>query len=131
MARLRIGLGRLAAGAWLLAAVVLLAALPAPDAAGQSQPKRERPKQEQPGDYPDGPNREDTFYFCTACHSFKIVAAQGMSRARWTETLDFMVTRHKMPDVQGAEREKMLDYLAGAFPERARPGGWKNPFAPD
>jgi hypothetical protein len=131
MARGRPGPGRPAAGAWALAAFVLLAALPALDAAGQPQPKRERPKEEQPEDYPDGPNREDAFYFCTACHSFKIVAAQGMSRARWNETLDVMVTRHKMPDVQGADREKMLDYLAGAFPERRQPGGWKNPFAPE
>jgi hypothetical protein len=125
MARTRSGLRRLAAGASALAALGLLVALPALDSAGQS--KRERPKEEQPEDYPDGPNREDTFYFCTPCHSFKIVAAQGMSRDRWNETLDFMVTRHKMPDVQGADREKMLDYLAGAFPERKQPG-WKNPF---
>ena len=39
-----------------------------------------------------------------------------------------MVTRHNMPDVQGAERGKILDYLAAAFPERRQPGGWKNPF---
>jgi len=112
-------------GALALAAFL---ALPALDSAGQL--KRVRPVEEQPADYPDGPNREDTFYFCTPCHSFKIIAAQGMSRARWDETLDLMVTRHKMPDVQGADREKILDYLAGAFPERKQPGGWKNPFAP-
>jgi hypothetical protein len=128
MARAGSGPGRLAAGACALAALLLLVALPALDGAGQS--KRERPKEEQPEDYPDGPNREETFYFCTPCHSFKIVAAQGLSRQRWNETIDFMVTRHKMPDVQGADREKMLDYLAGAFPERRQPGGWKNPFAP-
>jgi hypothetical protein len=121
---------RLAAGAQVLAALAaaVVLVLPALDAAGQ---KRERPREEQPEDYPEGPNREDTFYFCTACHGFKIVAQQGMSRARWNETIDFMVTRHKMPDVQGAEREKMLDYLERAFPERRQPGGWKNPFAPD
>lgn len=97
---------------------------------GAAQSRRERPPQEEPEQYPDGPNREDTFYFCTACHSFKIVAAQGMSRERWDETLAFMVTRHKMPDVQGQDREKMLDYLTTAFPERRAPGGWRSPFAP-
>jgi hypothetical protein len=127
MARAGSGRPRLAAAASALAALALLVAVPAFDGATQEQ--RERPKEEQPEDYPDGPNREDTFYFCTPCHSFKIVAAQGMSRDRWNETLDFMVTRHKMPDVQGADREKMLDYLAGVFPERKQPGGWKNPFA--
>ena len=120
------GLVRLAAGASALAAVVLLIALPAPG--GIAQSKSERPAEEQPEQYPDGPNREETFYFCTACHGFKIVAQQGMSRARWDETFDVMVTRHNMPDVQGADRDRMLDYLEGAFPERRQPGGWKNPF---
>jgi hypothetical protein len=120
------GLVRLAAGASALAAVVLLIALPAPGSIAQST--SERPAEEQPEQYPDGPNREETFYFCTACHGFKIVAQQGMSRARWDETFDVMVTRHNMPDVQGADRDRMLDYLEGAFPERRQPGGWKNPF---
>ena len=79
---------------------------------------------------PKAPIAEDTFYFCTACHSFKLVAAQGMSRERWNDTLDFMVTRHKMPDVRDQDREKILDYLSSAFPERRAPRGWQNPFAP-
>jgi hypothetical protein len=103
-----------------------VAALPAPDGASQ---ERQRPAEEQPEQYPEGAHREETFYFCTACHGFKIVAQQGMSRGRWSETLDFMVTRHNMPDVQGADREKILDYLTAAFPERRQPGGWKSPFA--
>jgi hypothetical protein len=41
-----------------------------------------------------------------------------------------MVTRHNMPNVQGADRDRLLDYLESAFPERRQPGGWKNPFAP-
>jgi hypothetical protein len=118
---------RPAAGALALAAVMLCLALPAPDGTAQSKPQR--PPDEQPEQYPDGPHREETFYFCTACHGFKIVAAQGMSRTRWNETLDVMVTRHNMPDVQGADRDRMLDYLESAFPERRQPGGWKNPFA--
>ena len=87
-----------------------------------------RPAEEAPEQYPAGAHRDDTFYFCTACHGFKIVAQQGMSRERWNETFDIMVTRHKMVDVQGAQREQMLDYLTAAFPERRAPGGWKNPF---
>ena len=109
------------------AAALVLLVLPALDCAAQTP--RVRPAEETPEQYPAGANRDDTFYYCTACHSFKIVAAQGLSRERWNETLDFMVARHKMPDVQGAERERMLDYLAAAFPERREPGGWKNPFA--
>ena len=118
----------MAAGALALAAAVLTAGLPTPESAGQpSQPK---PREEKPEDYPDGPNREEAFYACTACHGFKLVAAQGLSRARWDETIDLMVARHGMPDVQGKEREDILDYLEHAFPERKAPGGWKNPFAP-
>ena len=95
-----------------------------------AQTKRTRPAEEQPEQYPAGPNREDTFYFCTACHGFKLVAAQAMSRERWDESLTWMVQRHNMPNVQGEERKKILDYLESAFPERREPGGWKNPFAP-
>ena len=118
----------MAAGVLALAAAVLALGLSAPDGVAQAQGQRRQ--EEQPEQYPDRPHREETFYFCTACHGFKIVAQQGMSRTRWNETLDFMVTRHNMPDVQGEEREKMLDYLTSAFPERRQPGGWKSPFAP-
>ena len=51
-----------------------------------------------------------------------------MSRDRWNETFDIMVKRHSMIDVQGEQREQMLDYLTASFPERRAPGGWKNPF---
>lgn len=108
---------------------LILAVSVVSSACAQGPSRRERPPEEKPEQYPDGPNREDTFYFCTACHSFKIVAAQGQSRERWNDTFDFMVSRHKMVDVQGEQREKMLDYLAATFPERRTPGGWKNPFA--
>jgi hypothetical protein len=53
-----------------------------------------------------------------------------MSRERWDESLTWMTERHNMPQVHGQEREKLLDYLATAFPERRTPGGWTNPFAP-
>jgi hypothetical protein len=99
--------------------------------AGAADAQRKEADDETPEQYPAGPHRDDTFYFCTACHGFKIVAAQGMSRSRWDESLDWMVQRHSMAPVEGEVREKMLDYLSTAFPEKARaPGGWKNPFAP-
>lgn len=103
----------------------LLMLLSAAEGGAQTRPIEEAPEQ-----YPAHPNRDDAFYFCTACHSFKIVAAQGMSRQRWDESFDWMVERHNMPDVQGEDRSRILDYLASAFPERGERGGWKNPFAP-
>ena len=86
------------------------------------------PREEEPEEFPDFPGREDTFYFCVACHNFKLVAQQGMSRHRWNSTLDMMTERHGMPKVDGKEREALLDYLEKAFPESAEPGGWQNPF---
>lgn len=103
----------------------LLMLLSAADSGAQTRPVDEAPEQ-----YPAHANRDDAFYFCTPCHSFRIVAAQGMSRERWDESLDWMVQRHAMPDVQGEDRKRILDYLASAFPERGERGGWKNPFAP-
>ena len=113
-------------GGVLATALFALFALSAIDVSAQS--KRERPREETPEQYPAHPQRDDTFYFCTACHSFKIIAQQGMSRERWNDTIDYMIERHKMVDVQGEHRDQMLDYLSTAFPERRAPGGWKNPF---
>jgi hypothetical protein len=87
------------------------------------------PREETPEDFPDAPGREETFYTCTACHNFKLVAQQGMSRQRWDGTLDMMANLHGMAKLEGKDREQVLDYLERAFPERAQaPGGWQNPF---
>ena len=69
---------------------------------------------------------------CTACHNFKLVAAQGLSRSQWDDSLTWMTTRHNMADIQGADRALILDYLEKHYPPRApsRAGGWRNPFAP-
>ena len=90
------------------------------------------PRDEQVEDLPEGPGREETFGMCSACHAYRLVSNQGMSRERWDDTLTLMTTRHNMPDLQGAERALVLDYLASAHPERAAPGraGFRNPFAP-
>jgi hypothetical protein len=82
----------------------------------------------EPEEFPDFPGREDTFYFCVACHNFKLVAQQGMSRHRWDSTLAMMTERHGMPKLEGREREEILNYLEKAFPESDQPRGWQNPF---
>jgi hypothetical protein len=79
---------------------------------------------------PDHPGREETFGFCAACHSFKVVGRQGMSRERWADTLGWMTEKHSMPKLEGADLELILDYLAKVYPASQQPqGGWKNPFA--
>jgi hypothetical protein len=87
------------------------------------------PREEIPEQFPAGAGRDEAFYACTACHNFQLVAAQGLNRRQWDESLTWMTRRHNMPPLEGKERETVLDYLEAAFPPRAPPrGGWQNPF---
>ena len=87
------------------------------------------PREEEPEEFPEASGREEAFYGCTACHNFKLVAQQGMSRRRWDDTIDFMIRQHKMPTPGAQEREKILDYLTRAFPEQpATQRARSNPF---
>jgi hypothetical protein len=85
------------------------------------------PGDEKPEDYPPGRGREETFYACTPCHGFRIVAQQGQTRRQWDDTLDWMTERYSMPPLQESDRTAVLDYLEAAFPPRARQR-WQNPF---
>lgn len=105
--------------------MMLLAALSAPQAA---LAQAFTPRDESPADFPAGPGRDQTFYACTPCHGFKLVAAQAQARGQWEDTLDFMTQRHGMPKLEGNDRKIVLDYLEAAFPPRRAPGGWQNPF---
>ncbi|KAA2237087.1 hypothetical protein [Salinarimonas soli] len=111
---------------------LLLAALAATLAgAAHAQAPAFAPRDESVEALPAGPGREETFGLCSACHAFRLVSNQGMSRAAWDDTLTFMTQRHNMPDVQGAERDAILDYLAAHYAPRTQGrGGWTNPFAP-
>jgi mono/diheme cytochrome c family protein len=90
------------------------------------------PQDERIEDLPTGAGRDETFGMCTACHGYRLVSNQGMTREKWDETLTWMTERHNMPDIQGADRDVILDYLATHHPPKApsRAGGFKNPFAP-
>jgi hypothetical protein len=107
--------------------LTLSALLCAPGSAG-AQSATFTPSDEKPEDYPAGAGREDTFYACTPCHGFKIVAQQGQTRRQWDDTLDWMTQRHNMPAPRDNDRKAMLDYLEAAFPPRTAPRGWQNPF---
>lgn len=88
------------------------------------------PRDESPEDFVAGAGRDDTFYACTACHGFKLVAQQGMTRTQWEESIGLMVRRHNMPPLDDKDRKVVLDYLEAAYPPRAPAarGGWQNPF---
>ncbi|MGD9922689.1 MAG: hypothetical protein AB7V13_14810 [Pseudorhodoplanes sp.] len=88
------------------------------------------PRDESPEEFPDGPGRDETFYLCTACHNFKLVAAQGMNRRQWEESFQLMVDKHGMANIEGEDRQLVLDYLERTYPPSAPSGGggWQNPF---
>ena len=87
------------------------------------------PTDEVPEDLPAGDGREETFYACTPCHGFKIVAQQGMTRPQWDESLHWMTTKHGMNAIEGDDRKIILDYLQTHYPPRTQPGrGSPNPF---
>ena len=63
---------------------------------------------------------------CSACHGTALIKAQGMPRERWDATIDWMIERHGMPEIDPADRTLIVDYLARTFPSRQR--GRSNPF---
>ena len=89
------------------------------------------PRDENPEEFVAGAGRDETFYACTACHNFKLVAAQGLSRAGWEDSLNLMVRRHNMPPLDDKDRATVLNYLTAAYPPRAptTSRGWQNPFS--
>ena len=89
------------------------------------------PRDESPEEFVAGAGRDETFYACTACHNFKLVAAQGLSRAGWEDSLNLMVRRHNMPPLDEKDRATVLNYLTAAYPPRAPTAGrgWQNPFS--
>ncbi len=65
---------------------------------------------------PPGLGRDDIFYRCIACHSLMIVKQQGLSRADWDESLEWMVEEQGMPTIEDENiRNRMLDYLSAHF----------------
>ncbi len=89
------------------------------------------PSDESPEDFPAAAGRDETFYACTACHGFKLVAQQGMTRAQWDDSINLMIRRHNMPPPDDKDRAVLLNYLEATYPPRAPAarGGWQNPFA--
>jgi hypothetical protein len=71
---------------------------------------------------PSGPGRDDVLAWCSGCHAMPTVTQQGMSRSRWDETIDWMITEHNMPKPSEAERKVLLDYLTAHYSE-TRGGG--------
>jgi hypothetical protein len=75
------------------------------------------------GGLPEGENRVLVFALCSGCHSVKLVTQQGMTRAKWGETLDWMVEQQGMAELDPQTETQVLDYLAEHFNTDHRPGG--------
>ncbi len=65
---------------------------------------------------PSGIGQKETFVRCIACHSTKIITQQGMTRAGWAETLEWMVDEQGMPELDSETHALILDYLTETFP---------------
>lgn len=63
------------------------------------------------------PGVEETYYNCTACHSERLVAQQGMSREHWADLLVWMREEQGMHDIPEDELDTILDYLAEHYNE--------------
>ena len=112
-----------------LCMTLLVAAAPVSYSFAQGQQRTFTPTDESPEDLPAGHGRDETFYTCTACHGFKIVAQQGLTRTQWDDSLSWMTTKHGMNAVEGDDRKLILDYLEKNYPPRQKPGrGSPNPF---
>lgn len=107
------------------AALLFAATLSLGAAAGAA---RAQEHNDRPEDLPAGQGRDETFYTCTACHGVAIIVRQGMPRERWDATIDDMIRQHNMPPPDDADRRLVVDYLATAFPPRARGRQPVNPF---
>jgi hypothetical protein len=108
-------------------AILLITAAGAVSLAQAPGPRTFTPTDESPEDLPTGTGREETFYLCTPCHGFKIVARQGMTRAQWDDSLNWMTTRHGMNPIEGDDRKLVLDYLEQHYPPSTRGRGRESP----
>ena len=79
------------------------------------------PREESPEEFVAAPGRDETFYACTACHGFKLVAQQGLSRARWEDSHqpDGPPPQHACARRQGSRHSSRLS-RSGVSAARAR-----------
>lgn len=66
-----------------------------------------------------GEGAVETHVYCTACHSERIVAQQGLTRADWEELLEQMVEENGMTPIEEPDLGRVLAYLATHYgPDR-------------
>ena len=70
---------------------------------------------EEPTVFPAGEHRDEVFYFCTACHSSRLVRNQAMTRGAVGRDVNLDDRTPQYASAGGADRERFLDYLTQAF----------------
>jgi len=56
--------------------------------------------------------REEVEIYCSACHSVRLVAQQGLTRSDWDELFDWMVEEQEMEEMPTEDRKLVLNYLS-------------------
>ena len=94
-----------------------------PESAGGPRPHAGAARRPVPsgglGELVAGEGARETHAYCTACHSERIVAQQGLTRADWEEVLEQMVEEHEMTPIEEPHLARVLGYLATHYgPDR-------------
>ncbi len=56
--------------------------------------------------------REEVEIYCSACHSLRLVAQQGMTKDDWDELFDWMIEEQEMEEIPADDRKLVLNYLS-------------------
>ena len=92
------------------------AILSAPQALADSdQPPGETVEPPEFGLLKVAPGVDTVYYSCAVCHSERIIAQQGMSRAEWSDLLDWMVEEQGMNEIEEPDLTEILDYLEAYY----------------
>lgn len=59
--------------------------------------------------------REETYYFCSPCHSDARIRTARKSRDEWSATIDRILKQYPYEPMEPQEREIILDYLAKQY----------------
>ena len=62
-----------------------------------------------------GEGARETHAYCTACHSERIVAQQGLTRADWEELLEQMIEENGMTPIEEPDLGRVLAYLSAHY----------------
>ncbi|MBZ5677440.1 MAG: cytochrome c [Acidobacteriia bacterium] len=65
---------------------------------------------------PEGPGKELVEAVCTECHTLERVVAKHATKAEWQDKVLEMLQED--PDITQQERDRIVEYLAKAFPPK-------------